>query len=83
MALTDLVYVEVIEERNWEEVARYTNSGPESDQCSVLHCPSGPNTCLVVFSFPISVYHKKNKRNKGKESEGGLLWNREKRGHKT
>ena len=27
----DLVYVEVIEKRNLEEVARYTDSGPESD----------------------------------------------------
>ena len=27
----DLVYAEVIEERNWEEVARYADSGPESD----------------------------------------------------
>ena len=27
----NLVYVEVVEEKNWEEVARYTNSGPESD----------------------------------------------------
>ena len=27
----DLVYAEVIEERNREEMARYTNSGPESD----------------------------------------------------
>ena len=28
---TNLVYAEVIEERNWEEVARYANLGPESD----------------------------------------------------
>ena len=28
---TDLVYAEVIEKRNWEEVARYADSGPESD----------------------------------------------------
>ena len=28
---TDLVYAEVIEERNREEVARYADSGPESD----------------------------------------------------
>ena len=27
----DLVYVEVVEERNWEEMARYTDSSPESD----------------------------------------------------
>ena len=27
----DLVYAEVVEERNWEEVARYADSGPESD----------------------------------------------------
>ena len=27
----DLVYVEVVEERNQEEVARYANSGPESN----------------------------------------------------
>ena len=27
----DLVYTEVIEERNREEVARYANSGPESN----------------------------------------------------
>ena len=27
----DLVYAEVVKERNWEEVAWYTNSGPESD----------------------------------------------------
>ena len=27
----DLVYAEVVKERNWEEVARYANSGPESD----------------------------------------------------
>ena len=27
----DLVYAEVIEERNWEEVARYADSDPESD----------------------------------------------------
>ena len=27
----DLVYAEVVEERNWEEMARYTNSGLESD----------------------------------------------------
>ena len=27
----DLVYTEVIEERNWEEVVRYADSGPESD----------------------------------------------------
>ena len=28
---TDLAYAEVIEERNREEVARYADSGPESD----------------------------------------------------
>ena len=27
----DLVYAEVVEERNREEMARYANSGPESD----------------------------------------------------
>ena len=27
----DLVYVEVVEERNREEMARYADSGPESD----------------------------------------------------
>ena len=27
----DLVYTEVVEERNWEEMARYADSGPESD----------------------------------------------------
>ena len=27
----DMVYVEVVEERNREEVARYANSRPESD----------------------------------------------------
>ena len=27
----DLVYAEVIEERNWEEMAWYTDSSPESD----------------------------------------------------
>ena len=27
----DLVYAEVVKERNREEVARYANSGPESD----------------------------------------------------
>ena len=27
----DLVYAEVVEERNQEEVARYANSGPESN----------------------------------------------------
>ena len=27
----DLVYTEVVEERNWEEMARYADSGPESN----------------------------------------------------
>ena len=27
----NLVYTEVVEARNWEEVARYANSSPESD----------------------------------------------------
>ena len=27
----DLVYAEVVEERNQEEMARYADSGPESD----------------------------------------------------
>ena len=38
---------------------------------------------LLLFSLPISVCRKKNRKKKGKESRRELSWNREKRGCKT
>ena len=52
---TEMVYTEHVKEQNREEMARYTNPGPESDYCRCSCSLLGPNTCLVVLSSFINV----------------------------